>query len=124
MSQNESAPTLFLKGKLRWLALGLALCIVPLILAWSFSSPPKLSGSPLEWKGEPEKKQAMMALDETVKLKGFKSRIHLVAKGENLWGIAKKEGTSIDSVLGLNPEMESLNTYVKMPVLVANTKGS
>ena len=56
--------------------------------------------------------------------KGVKFLIHKVKKGENLWGIAKKHGYSVHTVIGCNPQMKTYNVSVNEKLLMPSSGGS
>ena len=53
--------------------------------------------------------------------KGVKFFIHKVKSRENLWGIAKKHGYSVHTVIGCNPQMKTYNVSINQKLLMQAT---
>jgi murein DD-endopeptidase MepM/ murein hydrolase activator NlpD len=107
-----------------WLLLGL-LVAAGLGLFWlSRSRGPALSGTPDTWTEAAQKSAVAAYLNSHVRLPGYKAEAVQVQKSENYWSLARKHGISIDTIVGLNPDMRHMNAYVGRWVLVANTRGA
>jgi LysM repeat protein len=83
-----------------------------------------LPGGPDSWS-DPVQKAALAAyLNTQVTTPGFKAECVQVGKKENYWSIAKRHGVSIDTIVGLNPDLSNLNAYIGRAVLVSNQRGA
>ncbi|HDQ25972.1 MAG TPA: M23 family metallopeptidase [bacterium] len=49
--------------------------------------------------------------------------LYRVKQGENFWGIAKRFGVSIDTIIGANPDLKSLTAYVNQEIIVMTKRG-
>lgn len=56
--------------------------------------------------------------------KGVKFFIHKVKRRENLWGIAKKHGYSVHTVIGCNPQMKTYNVSINQNLLMPSIGGN
>lgn len=56
--------------------------------------------------------------------KGVRFLIYKVKRGENLWGIAKKHGYSVHTVIGCNPQMKTYNVSINEKLLMPSRGGS
>lgn len=54
---------------------------------------------------------------------GVPYNIYTIQRGENYWTAAKKYNVNIDTIVGSNPEMESLNAYVGKELIVLSRFG-
>jgi LysM repeat protein len=82
-----------------------------------------LPGSPDTWTEADQKKALADYLNTQVKTPGYKAFCVQVSKKENYWSIARKNGISIDTIVGLNPDLNNLSAYVGRAILVANQRG-
>lgn len=106
------------------LAAVLALGGVFLGLHFGRSAVVGLPGSPDTWSEADQKKALVAYLNANVKVVGFKADLAVVSKKENYWSIARKQGISIDTIVGLNPDLANLNAYVGRALVVANQRGT
>lgn len=49
--------------------------------------------------------------------------LYRVKQGENYWGIAKKFGVNIDTIIGANPELENLMARLNYEIIVLSKRG-
>jgi LysM repeat protein len=83
-----------------------------------------LSGSPDTWSEAPQKAGLVAYLNAQVRLPGFQASCVEVSKKENYWSIAKKNQITIDTIVGLNPDLQNLNAYVGRALVVSNQRGT
>jgi LysM repeat protein len=83
-----------------------------------------LPGAPETWTDAAQKGAVAGYLNAQVTAPGFKAECVQVGKKENYWSIAKKHGVSIDTIVGLNPDLSNLNAYIGRAVLVSNLRGA
>ena len=137
MAKNESTSTVDQSGGLsksmipaiskrgRW-ALGL-LAVLGFCFAVGFhfgrARIVELAGNPETWTEATQKKVLADYLNAQVKTRGYKAICIQVGKKENYWSIARKNNISIDTIVGLNPDLVNLNAYVGRALLVANQRG-
>jgi murein DD-endopeptidase MepM/ murein hydrolase activator NlpD len=107
-----------------WGLLGLLLFGLWLGFSQGRSKMLSLTGSPDSWTEASQKKILADYLNAQVTLPGYKAFCVQVAKKENYWSIARKNDISIDTIVGLNPDLASLSAYVGRALLVANKRGS
>ena len=107
-----------------WIALAGLACLGALGLYFGRSKVLGLAGSPDSWTELEQKKALVAYLNANVKAPGFKADIAVVSKKENYWSIARKQGISIDTIVGLNPDLSNLNAYVGRSLVVSNQRGS
>lgn len=81
-------------------------------------------GEPGSWSTFEAKQALADALNRGVKLPGFKAWVHKVGRGENYWGLAKEAGVNIDTLVGVNPELRSLQAYLGRALLMVNRPGA
>ncbi len=119
--QPSARPKATLGAFLALLLLGAA---VGLGLHFGRSAVISLPGSPDTWTELDQKKILVAYLNANVKSPGFKADLAVVSKKENYWSIARKQGVSIDTIVGLNPDLGNLNAYVGRALVVANQRGA
>ena len=93
-------------------------------LGWLKDQRPADLGNPFEWTRVEDKQNVADVPALTVKDPEFVPGVHVVEKGENYWGICKKAGIDLDTLIGLNPELENLDAWISQPLLVAGKKGA
>lgn len=98
-----------------WLGMGL----------WQWSRSGSDGFGPYERWTDPKVKQNQAELlNRQVLLPGFNANAHAVEKGESYWSVASDAGINIDSLIGVNPDMQHLEAYIGRPLLVVNKRGS
>lgn len=109
-----------------WGALGALVLLVVLGGGFHYGRSARvgLAGSPDTWTDAEQKKTLVAYLNANVKVPGFKADLVTVSKKENYWSIARKQGISIDTIVGLNPDLGNLNAYVGRALVVANQRGT
>ncbi len=80
-------------------------------------------GDPFGWASPAARQQIADILNENVLIDGFQARVHLVKRGENLWGIASKTRLNIDTIVGCNPALTNLDAWIDQSLLLVNRKG-
>ena len=107
-------------------ALAVVLCASAVFLGvvWLKSQKPVDLGSPFEWTRVEDKQNIADLLAVTVKTEGFVPGVHVIERGENYWGICSKAGIDLDTLVGLNPELQNLDAWIKQPLLIAGKKGA
>ena len=58
-----------------------------------------------------------------LRARNIQIRIHKVKRGENYWIIARQYGIDIDTIVGANPQLESLTASINQEIYVLNKKG-
>lgn len=97
--------------------------VVVLAVHWARWLKPVDHGNPLEWTNLAARQHVADVLNESVTIEGFRARAHLVRRGENFWGIAAEEGVDIDTVIGCNPALKSLDAWIDQSLLLVNRRG-
>ena len=72
---------------------------------------------------ERDKELAYIYLRKKFTGKNVNFTLHRVQKGENFWGIAKKYGVTIDTIIGANPDLKDLLARIGQDILVLSEKG-
>ncbi len=80
-------------------------------------------GDPFSWTDLESREKVAEALNRNVKIDGFSAFPYLVKRGENFWGIAMEHGVDIDTIIGCNPALESLNAWIDQSLLLVNRPG-
>jgi LysM repeat protein len=116
-------------GPKRWffglaLALAVVLAGASAVFFLGRSKVLNLPGSPDTWTDPAQKAALVGYLNDQVRLPGFQASSVEVSKKENYWSIAKKNQISIDTIVGLNPDLQNLNAYVGRALVVANQRGT
>jgi len=70
-----------------------------------------------------DKQTAYYVLKTKLSCKQVNFFIYEIKMGENFWGIAKKYGIDIDTVIGANPDLNSLIAYTGQTLIILNQKG-
>lgn len=92
--------------------------------AWLVRGPaPHDLGDPFSWTDLESREKVAEALNRNVKIDGFSAFPYLVRRGENFWGIAVEHGVDIDTLIGCNPALESLNAWIDQSLLLVNKPG-
>ncbi|MES2202520.1 MAG: LysM peptidoglycan-binding domain-containing protein, partial [candidate division FCPU426 bacterium] len=112
---------------MKWPAMGmvLALCLGVFVFLALHARGPKLpAGEAFDWTSLEDKQKVAAALNDSVNLKDFRAEVHIVSLRENFWGIARRFKINIDTVYGLNPDLEDLVVNTNRPLLLANQRGT
>ncbi len=106
----------FLGGVLAlWVGIGLA--------QWLRQGPDGFG--PIETWRDPKIKQAQAQfLNRHVRLADFNANAHAIEQGESYWSVARDAGVNIDTLIGVNPDMQHLDAYIGRPLLVVNQRGT
>ena len=70
-----------------------------------------------------DKELAYLFLKKRSLSKNVRYSFYTIKKKENYWSAAKKHGVNIDTIVGANPEMNSLNAYDGKEVIVPARRG-
>ncbi len=72
---------------------------------------------------ERDKELAYVYLRKKFKGRNVSFFIHKIKRGENFWGIAKRNGVNIDTIVGANPELNDLIARTGKEIIILSKTG-
>lgn len=67
--------------------------------------------------------EKLQVISQYLRAREVKVKIHKVKPGENFWGIARRYGIDINTIVGANSELKSLIASVNQEIYILNKKG-
>jgi|GEM_PF-220320 len=70
-----------------------------------------------------DKEKGLLYLKRRFLGKDVKLSLYTMKLGENFWGIAKQFGVNIDTIVGANPELTSINARTNQKIIIPDKRG-
>ncbi len=72
---------------------------------------------------EEDKEKGFLYLKKKFTGKDINLNLYTMKNRENFWGVAKKYGVNIDTIIGSNPELKSINAKTNQKIIVPDKRG-